>query len=95
MAKHVPADKDGVRIAEIDEKTYRELLWTHRPLTDFWRIGAGISSKLEAMKLFTMGDVARASLNPYFEDILYRVFGINAELIIDHAWGGSLLLYLL
>ena len=87
VAKHVPADKDGVRIAEIDERKYRELLWTHRPLTDFWRIGGGISAKLEAMKLFTMGDVAKASLNPYAEDMLYKVFGINAELIIDHAWG--------
>ena len=87
VAKHVPADKDGVRIAEIDERRYRELLWTHRPLTDFWRIGGGISTKLESMGLFTMGDVARASLNPFEEDKLYKVFGINAELIIDHAWG--------
>ena len=87
VAKHVPADKDGVRIAEIDERRYRELLWTHRPLTDFWRIGKGISNRLEAMGLFTMGDVARASLNPYFENKLYKAFGINAELIIDHAWG--------
>ncbi|WP_295153019.1 DNA methylase [uncultured Ruminococcus sp.] len=87
VAKHVPADKDGVRIAEIDEHSYRELLWTHRPLTDFWRIGGGISAKLEALGLYTMGDVARASLDPAFEDKLYRVFGINAELIIDHAWG--------
>lgn len=87
VAKHAPADKDGVRIAEIDERKYRELLWAHRPLTDFWRIGAGISDKLEAMNLYTMGDVARASLNPYQEKKLYKVFGINAELIIDHAWG--------
>ena len=87
VAKHAPADKDGVRIAELDERKYRELLWTHRPLTDFWRIGGGISSKLEAMSLFTMGDVARASCNPYLEEKLYKVFGINAELIIDHAWG--------
>ena len=87
VAKHVPADKDGVRIAELNERSYRELLWTHRPLTDFWRIGAGISSKLEAMNLLTMGDVARASLSPYHEDRLYKAFGINAELIIDHAWG--------
>jgi DNA polymerase V len=87
VAKHVPADKDGVRIAEIDERSYRELLWTHRPLTDFWRIGAGISNKLEAMNLLTMGDVARASLSPYHEERLYKAFGINAELIIDHAWG--------
>ncbi len=87
VAKHVPADKDGVRIAEIDERKYRELLWTHRPLTDFWRIGGGISRKLEAMRLYTMGDIARASLDPYREKQLYKVFGINAELIIDHAWG--------
>ena len=87
VAKHVPADKDGVRIAELDERKYRELLWTHRPLTDFWRIGGGISKKLEAMYLFTMGDVARASLDPLTEERLYKVFGINAELIIDHAWG--------
>ncbi|MBR1384363.1 MAG: DNA methylase [Ruminococcus sp.] len=87
VAKHAPADKDGVRIAEIDERKYRELLWTHRPLTDFWRIGGGISTKLESMGLFTMGDVARASLDPFQEEKLYKVFGINAELIIDHAWG--------
>lgn len=87
VAKHVPADKDGVRIAEIDERKYRELLWNHRPLTDFWRIGGGISKKLEAMQIFTMGDVARASLDPYFEEKLYKTFGVNAELIIDHAWG--------
>ena len=87
VAKHAPADKDGVRIAEIDERKYRELLWTHRPLTDFWRIGEGISTKLEAMHLYNIGDVARASLDPYLEDKLYKVFGINAELIIDHAWG--------
>ena len=87
VAKHAPADKDGVRIAEIDERKYRELLWTHRPLTDFWRIGGGISTKLESMGLYTMGDVARASLNPFEEDKLYKIFGINAELIIDHAWG--------
>ena len=87
VAKHSPADKDGVRIAELDERGYRELLWTHRPLTDFWRIGGGISRKLEAMQLYTMGDVARASLDPLLENKLYKTFGINAELIIDHAWG--------
>lgn len=87
VAKHVPADKDGVRIAEIDEKKYRELLWCHRPLTDFWRIGRGYSKKLEALGLYTMGDIARASMDPAMEDILYRAFGINAELLIDHAWG--------
>ena len=87
VAKKAPPDKDGVRIAELDEMKYRELLWTHRPLTDFWRIGGGISAKLESMQLFTMGDVARASLNPFMEERLYKTFGINAELIIDHAWG--------
>ncbi len=87
VAKHVPADKDGVRIATLDEMKYREILWTHRPLTDFWRIGPGISAKLEAMNLNTLGDVARASLNTLMEERLYKVFGINAELIIDHAWG--------
>lgn len=66
---------------------YRELLWCHRPLTDFWRIGRGYSSKLEAMGLFTMGDVARFSMMPYGEEILYKTFGINAELLVDHAWG--------
>lgn len=87
VAKHIPADKDGVRIAEIDEMKYRELLWCHRPLTDFWRVGRGYSSKLEALGLYTMGDIARASLNPVMEDTLYKLFGINAELLIDHAWG--------
>lgn len=87
VAKHVPADKDGVRIAELDEMKYRELLWCHRPLTDFWRIGRGYSTKLEAMGLLTMGDVARFSMMPYGEEILYKTFGINAELLVDHAWG--------
>ena len=86
-AKKSKPDKDGVRIAALDEMTFREKLWTHRPLTDFWRIGKGISQKLEAMQLFTLGDVARASLNPYCEGRLYKTFGVNAELIIDHAWG--------
>ena len=86
-AKKSKPDRDGVRIAVLDEMTFREKLWTHRPLTDFWRIGKGISQKLEAMQLFTLGDVARASLNPYCEDKLYKTFGVNAELIIDHAWG--------
>ena len=86
-AKKSRPDKDGVRIAALDEMTFRERLWTHRPLTDFWRIGKGISQKLEAMQLFTMGDVARASIDPYCEDRLYKTFGVNAELIIDHAWG--------
>ena len=85
MAKRIPADKNGVRIAQLDEVTYRELLWSHRPLTDFWRVGRGISRKLEQHGLFTMGDVARCSLQN--EDLLYKLFGINAELLIDHAWG--------
>ena len=87
VAKKAKPDKDGVRIAELDEMKYRQLLWSHQPLTDFWRIGGGISAKLESMQLFTMGDVARASLNPFMEERLYKTFGINAELIIDHAWG--------
>ena len=86
-AKKSKPDKDGVRIVALDEMTFRERLWTHRPLTDFWRIGKGISQKLEAMQLFTLGDVARASIDPYCEDRLYKTFGVNAELIIDHAWG--------
>ena len=85
VAKHMPADKDGVRIAEIDEMSYRKLLWDHRPLTDFWRIGPGITRRLEENGMFTQGDIARMSIKN--EDLLYRIFGINAELIIDHAWG--------
>lgn len=85
VAKHIPADKDGVRIAELDEQSYREKLWSHRPLTDFWRVGHGYAARLEAMGMHTMGDVARMSVK--FEDVLYRAFGINAELLIDHAWG--------
>ncbi len=84
-AKHIPADKDGVRIAELDEMSYRRLLWDHRPLTDFWRVGKGIAKKLEQNYMFTMGDVARCSV--YNENLLYKLFGINAELLIDHAWG--------
>jgi DNA polymerase V len=87
VAKHVPADRDGVRIAALDEMKYRELLWCHRPLTDFWRIGRGYAAKLAAMGLYTMGDIARASTNRFGEDMLYKTFGINAELLIDHAWG--------
>ena len=87
VAKHVPADADGVRIAELDENSYRELLWCHHPLTDFWRIGKGSAARLEAMGLYTMGDIARASMIPVMEDRLYKAFGVNAELIIDHAWG--------
>ncbi|MCM1008189.1 MAG: DNA methylase [Ruminococcus flavefaciens] len=85
VAKKMPADQDGVRIAELDEMSYRKKLWSHRPLTDFWRIGQGISKKLEAEGLFTMGDVARFS--EYGEDKLFKIFGVNAELLIDHAWG--------
>jgi len=87
VAKKAKPDKDGVRIAELDEMSFREILWMHRPLTDFWRIGGGTAARLEALQLFTLGDVARASLDPVFESILYKTFGINAELIIDHAWG--------
>ena len=87
VAKHVPADKDGVRIAELDEMKYRELLWTHRPLTDFWRVGRGYSAKLEAYGMYTMGDIARYSVTPAGENLLYKLFGVNAELLIDHAWG--------
>lgn len=91
QAKHIAPDKDGVRIADLDEMSYRELLWTHRPLTDFWRVGRGYARKLEEHGMFTMGDVARCSVgkpNEYKnEDLLYKLFGINAELLIDHAWG--------
>ena len=85
VAKHVPADQDGVRIAELNERTYREKLWCHRPLTDFWRVGPGIARRLEKHGLYTMGDVARQSVRD--EEVLYKEFGINAELLIDHAWG--------
>ena len=85
VAKHIPADKDGVRIAELDELSYRRQLWNHQPLTDFWRVGRGIARKLEACGMKTMGDVARYSLTQ--EDLLYKLFGVNAELLIDHAWG--------
>lgn len=91
VAKHIPADEDGVRIAELDERRYRELLWSHRPLTDFWRVGRGIARKLERQGIMTMGDIARCSLGRageyYNEDLLYRFFGVNAETLIDHAWG--------
>ena len=84
-AKHVEADKDGVRIAYLDEMSYRRLLWDHKPLTDFWRIGKGYAGKLAEYGLETMGDIARCSLMN--EDLLYDLFGVNAELLIDHAWG--------
>lgn len=90
-AKHIKPDEDGVRIATLEEKTYREKLWNHRPLTDFWRIGRGYAKKLEEQHLYTMGDIARCSIGKdseyYNEDLLYKLFGINAELLIDHAWG--------
>lgn len=90
-AKHCAPDKNGVRIAELDEMSYRKILWDHRPLTDFWRVGRGISKKLEQHGLYTMGDVARCSVGResdyYNEDLLYKLFGVNAELLIDHAWG--------
>ena len=85
VAKHVPADRDGVRIAELDEMSYRKLLWCHKPLTDFWRVGRGIAAQLEKLGCFTMGDVARMSEKN--EELLYNALGINAELLIDHAWG--------
>ncbi len=85
VAKKMPADKDGVRIAELDEMSYRRQLWEHTPLTDFWRVGRGIASKLAPYGILTMGDIARCSLKN--EDFLYNMFGVNAELLIDHAWG--------
>lgn len=91
VAKRMPADEDGVRIAEIDEDSYRKQLWNHVPLTDFWRVGPGYAKKLREVGIYTMGDVARCSLGKdtdyYNEDLLYKLFGINAELLIDHAWG--------
>lgn len=91
VAKHIPPDRTGERIAQLDEMTYRQLLWDHRPITDFWRVGAGYAKKLEASGIYTMGDVARCSVgkpNDYYnEELLYQMFGINAELLIDHAWG--------
>lgn len=91
QAKKIDADEHGVRIATLDEKKYRELLWNHKPLTDFWRIGAGYNKKLRENGMYTMGDIARCSLGEETgirnEDLLYRLFGVNAELLIDHAWG--------
>ena len=91
LAKHEEPDGDGVRIAELDETGYRKRLWSHRPLRDFWRVGAGTARKLEARGIFTMGDIARCSLGKpgefWSEDLLYQLFGVNAELLIDHAWG--------
>ena len=91
MAKHVAPDENGVRIAELDEMSYRRQLWAHRPLTDFWRVGRGYAKKLEAIGIYTMGDIAKCSIGKpseyYNEELLYQMFGINAELLIDHAWG--------
>ena len=91
QAKHVPPDANGVRMARLDEQSYRRNLWEHRPLTDFWRVGRGYAKKLEAHGLYTMGDIARCSLGGatdfYNEELLYNLFGGNAELLIDHAWG--------
>ena len=91
MAKHVPADEYGVRIAYLDEITYRKKLWEHQPITDFWRVGKGYAKKLAAYQIYTMGDIARCSVGKekeyHNEELLYKLFGINAELLIDHAWG--------
>ena len=91
MAKHVPADEYGVRIAYLDELTYRKKLWEHQPITDFWRVGKGYAKKLAAYQIYTMGDIARCSVGKekayHNEELFYKLFGINAELLIDHAWG--------
>lgn len=93
VAKHIPPDKNGVRIASLTEKSYRRILWAHQPITDFWRVGHGYAKKLHEHGLYTMGDIARCSIGKpgeyYNEDLLYRLFGINAELLIDHAWGAE------
>ena len=85
VAKKMPPDENGVRIAELDEMSYRKLLWSHTPITDFWRVGKGYAKRLESKGMFTMGDIARCSV--YNEDVLYKLFGINARFLIDHAWG--------
>lgn len=91
VAKHIKADEDGVRIAQLDEMRFRKLLWDHKPITDFWRIGSGYAKKLEQIGLYTMGDIAKCSMGKtedyYNEELLYQLFGIHAELLIDHAWG--------
>lgn len=93
VAKKIPPDESGVRMAVLDEMTYRQLLWDHQPLTDFWRVGSGIARRLARYGMYTMGDVARCSLGrpgePQNEELLYRLFGVNAELLIDHAWGAE------
>ena len=90
-AKHIEPDENGVRIAELNERSYREHLWTHQPISDFWRVGRGIAKKLREHGMETMGDVARCSIGApgefYNEELLYKLFGVNAELLIDHAWG--------
>lgn len=85
VAKHKPEDKDGVRIAELNEQSYRRLLWDYKPLTSFWHVGHGLAAKLESYGMYTMGQIARCSINN--EELLYKLFGVNAELLIDHAWG--------
>lgn len=85
VAKHIKENKDGVRIASLNEMTYRKLLWNHTPITDFWRVGSGYAKRLSDNKIYTMGDIARISLNN--EELLYKLFGVNAEILIDHAWG--------
>jgi DNA polymerase V len=85
VAKHIPADENNVRIAELDEERYRKKLWTHRPITDFWRVGRGFARKLEANGMYTMGDVARCAVTN--EELLFHLFGVNAELLMDHAFG--------
>ncbi|MFV0380361.1 MAG: DNA methylase [Anaerorhabdus sp.] len=91
MAKRIKKDEDGVRIAYLDEKKYRELLWDHQPITDFWRVGKGTAKRLEEIGIYTMGDVARCSLNKADKEnseyLLHKIFGVSAELLIDHAWG--------
>ena len=91
VSKHIRPDKDGVRIARLNELSYRQLLWSHRPITDFWRVGRGMAKRLAEHGIYTMGDIARCSLGGpgdlHNEDLLYKLFGINAELLIDHAWG--------
>ncbi len=87
VAKHIPADKDGVRIAELDEESYKRDWWGHKPITDFWRVGKGIAKRLEKLGIYTMGDIARYSLDRFLIGRIYKEFGKNAELLIDHAWG--------
>ena len=85
LAKHKKADEKGVRIASLDEMTYRKELWNHTPITDFWRVGKGYKARLEKNRIYTMGDIARTSLTN--QELLYKLFGVNAEILIDHAWG--------